>query len=102
MTQDGSDVPMEYTQRQDTVSISSQNDSESESRDHDAGCESSAVLDRLSDRLQLSQGGGEYCKTCRDAIASAQYALDRALMILSSAHKRSDGDSNGQSKRLKR
>lgn len=102
ITQDHSDVPDEYTQRQDTVSISSQNDSESEGEEHDAGCESSAVLDRLSGRLQLSQGGGEYCKTCRDAIASAQYALDRAMMILSSAHKRSDGDSNGQSKRLKR
>ena len=56
VTQDQPEILSQYTQRQDTVSVgSSQNDSEPKSdEDHNTTCESSAVLDRLSNRLQLS------------------------------------------------
>jgi hypothetical protein len=100
LTQDQSEIPSQYTQRQDTLSISSSqhDDNEPEIRAHDAGCDASLVLDRLTNQLQWSQDTREYCKTCKDAIAAAQYALDRAAMIIRGAHNHSDVDSNSRQK----
>ena len=96
-TQDQPVVSSQFTQRQATVPIGSERDSASEDRhlddsgseDKDDGidCEGSMILNRLKTQFSWSQDGRQCCKKCRDAITSAQYSINRALMGINSAHR---------------
>jgi len=104
-TQDHAIVPSQFTQRQDTISISSQYDSASEDQhsedggledeDNKVDCEGSMILSRLKDQFSWSQDGRQCCKKCKNAISSAQYGINRALMVINSAHGISE---NGNSR----
>jgi hypothetical protein len=85
-TQDQSIIISGLTQRQDTISLSSQDASEPEDGDHGTDCEGYVIMSRLTNQLQWSQDGRECCKKCKDAISAAQYGIDRAMMIINSAH----------------
>lgn len=88
-TQDHSGVPSGCTQRQDTISISGQNNSELGGGNHDDGCEGGVILRRINDQLQWSQDGRQCCKKCKDAITSARHALNRAMVTVRSTYKQS-------------
>jgi len=60
---------------------------QSQSRSQSRSCEGSLVLGRLADQVNWSQDGRGCCNDCRAAIASVQYAIDRAVAKITAKHR---------------
>jgi len=73
----------EVFQDMDDTNDGGQSQSQSQSR----SCEGSLVLGRLADQVNWSQDGRGCCNDCRAAIASVQYAIDRAVAKITAKHR---------------
>ena len=77
------DSEEEVFQDIDDTNDGGQSQSQSQSR----SCEGSLILGRLADQVNWSQDGRECCNDCRAAIASVQYAIDRAVAKITAKHR---------------